>query len=139
MIAKDIKELKTTNRDLRKFGLLVGCVFTVLGLIWWARGKPHSLWFLAPGGMLLAFGFAWPRALKYVYFVWMSLAIVLGFVVSTLLLTFFFFLVITPIGLIARLAGKDFLSLKLDRQAPTYWLPREAKAPKSAADYERQF
>jgi hypothetical protein len=47
--------------------------------------------------------------------------------------------VITPIGLIARLAGKDFLSLKLNRQAPTYWLAREGKSPKTPADYERQF
>ena len=139
MIAKDIKELKTTNRDLRKFGLLVGGVFTVLGLIWWARGKPHFPWFLAPGLVLLAFGLAWPWALKYVYIAWMSLAIVLSFVVSTVLLTFFFFLVITPTGLVARLVGKDFLGLKLDRQAPTYWLPRQPKTPKSPADYERQF
>ena len=139
MILKDIKELKTTHRDLRKFGLLVGAVFTVLGLIWWARGKPHFPWFLAPGLVLLAFGLAWPRALKYVYIAWMSLAIVLGFVVSTVLLTFFFFLVITPIGLLARLVGKDFLGLKLDRQAPTYWLHRQPKTPKTPADYERQF
>ena len=139
MILKDIKELKTTNRDLRKFGLLVGGVFAVLGLIWWARGKPLFPWFLTPGAVLLAFGLAWPLALKYVYIAWMSLAIVLGFIVSTVLLTFFFFLVITPIGLIARLVGKDFLGLKLDRQAPTYWLPRDGKTPKTPADYERQF
>jgi polyferredoxin len=139
MIAKDIKELKTTSRDLRKFGLLVGGVFVVLGLIWWARGKPYFAWALAPGAVLLALGLIWPRALKYVYIVWMSLAIVLGYIVSTVLLTIFFFLVITPIGLIARLAGKDFLSLKLNRQAPTYWLAREGKSPKTPADYERQF
>jgi polyferredoxin len=139
MIAKDIKELKTTSRDLRKFGLLVGGVFVVLGLIWWARGKPYFAWALAPGAVLLAHGLIWPRALKYVYIVWMSLAIVLGYIVSTVLLTIFFFLVITPIGLIARLAGKDFLSLKLNRQAPTYWLAREGKSPKTPADYERQF
>ena len=139
LIRQDIKELKTDDRRLRQFGLLVGGVFTALGLVWWARGKPFFAWSLTPGVVLMAFGLAWPRALKLVYIAWMSLAIVLGFVVSTILLTLFFFLVITPTGLVARVAGKDFLALKLDRQASTYWISRERKAPKPSEEYDRQF
>jgi hypothetical protein len=139
MIVSDIKSLKTGPRDLRKFGLVVGGVFAALGIIMWVRGKPHFPYFLVPGAALLALGLVFPKALKQVYLLWMTLAIVLGFVVSTVLLTFFFFLVITPIGLVARLVGKDFLSLKLDRAASTYWLRRESKAGKTPADYERQF
>ena len=51
----------------------------------------------------------------------------LGFVVSHVILTLFFFLVITPVGLVARLLGKDFLSLKLDRETQTYWIPRRPR------------
>jgi polyferredoxin len=69
----------------------------------------------------------------------MTLGLALGLVVSTTLLTLFFFLVITPIGWIARLAGQDFLSLKLNPKAPSYWLKRPAGNPPQAADYERQF
>ena len=47
----------------------------------------------------------------------MSVAFVLGFVMAHVILTLFFLLVITPMGLVARLVGKDFLSLKLDRTA----------------------
>ena len=79
-----------------------------------------------------------PRTLKWIYIVWMSLAIVLGFIVSGILLTFFFFVVITPIGWVARIFGNDFLSLKLDRPVASYWIPRERK-PKTPAEYERQF
>jgi hypothetical protein len=46
--------------------------------------------------------------------------------------------VVTPIGLLARLTGKDFLSLKLNRRAGSYWIPREQKE-KSPSEYERQF
>ncbi len=88
--------------------------------------------------MLVVFGVVWPRALKWVYIAWMSAAFVLGFVMAHVILTLLFFLVITPTGLVARLTGKDFLSLKLDRAAKSYWLPRPQK-PKRAADYERQF
>jgi multisubunit Na+/H+ antiporter MnhG subunit len=55
----------------------------------------------------------------------MAMAIVLGRFMTRLLLTVFFFLVITPVGLIFRLMGRDALHRKLDRQAATYWIPKE--------------
>ena len=135
----DIKQLKTSPRELRKFGLTVGGVFVLLGALFWLRHKPSAPYLLAPGLLLLVLGAVWPQALKYVYLGWMTLAFLLGFVVSNVLLTLLFFLVITPIGLVARLFGKDFLSLKLDRTATTYWIRRERRGPKSPAEYERQF
>jgi hypothetical protein len=135
---EDIKSLKTGARELRKFGLLVGGVFTLLGVIWLLRGKPHYPWALVPGVLLIALGAILPRTLKYVYIAWMSVAVVLGFIVSNVLLTLFFFVVITPIGLIARACGKDFLRLKLDRAAATYWIPR-ARSSKDPSSYDRQF
>jgi len=137
-IREDIRQLKTGDRDLRKFGLMVGGVFAVLGLLFLWRHKSFYPYFLWPGVLLVAFGVVLPRGLKWVYFAWMSMAFVLGFVMAHVILTLLFFLMITPIGLVARLFGKDFLGLKLDRNAPTYWIPRERK-PKPAAEYERQF
>jgi hypothetical protein len=138
MILQDIKELKSSPRELRKFGLLVGGVFAGLGILFWLRGRAHFA-FLLPGVVLVFLGVAFPRSLKPIYLGWMSLAIVLGFIVSHVLLTFFFLAVITPIGLAARLFGKDFLRLKLDRSAPSYWLRRTNSGPRPKTDYERQF
>jgi len=139
MIREEIKQLKTGTRELRNFGLLVGAVFAMLGLLFWMRSKPHYPYFLVLGSLLLVFGAAFPRALKHVYVAWMSLAIVLGFIVSTVILTLFFILVITPIGLTARLLGKDFLRLKLDRRESTYWISRKSRPPRSPAEYGQQF
>lgn len=134
----DIKQLKTDARSLRKFGLVVGGVFAALGLLFWLRHKPAFPYFLSPGALLMAFGATVPHLLKPVYIVWMALAFLLGFIVSNVLLILFYFLVITPVGLLARLSGKDFLGLKLDRQMATYWI-RRPPAKKTKADYERQF
>ena len=139
MIREEIKELKTGIRELRNFGLLVGAVLVALGVLFLMRGKARYPYFLAPGVLLLFFGAVFPRALKYIYLAWMSLAIVLGFFVSTLILTLFFILVITPIGLAARLLGKDFLRLKLDRRGSTYWISRKSRPPRSPAEYGQQF
>jgi hypothetical protein len=138
-ILNDIKQLKTGSCELRRFGLLVGGVFAALGVLFWLRHKPSTPYLLTPGLALIGFGAVWPRVLKYVYLGWMAMALLLGFVVSNILLTLLFFLVITPIGLVARLFGKDFLSLKLDRTATSYWIRRERAGPKSPAEYERQF
>ena len=135
---EDIKQQKTGDRDLRKFGLMVGGVFAVLGLLFLWRHKSYYPYFLWPGTGLIAAGAVWPRVLKWIYVGWMSLAFVLGFVMAHVILTLLFFLVITPIGLVARLFGQDFLRLKLDRNSKSYWIPRERKV-KSPADYERQF
>jgi hypothetical protein len=137
MIRQDIKELKTGIPELRKFGLLVGAVFTGLGILFWARGKGHYPYFLAPGVLLMVLGLTTPKILKPIYLAWMSMAIVLGFIVSNVLLTIFFFLVMMPIGLIAQMAGKDFLGLRLDRKAPSYWIARQRKTSKT--ELERQF
>lgn len=49
-----------------------------------------------------------------------------------------FYLVVTPIGLLARLFSKDFLNLKFNRNADSYWIPKgEVKFERS--NYERQF
>ncbi len=137
-IRDDLKQLQTGDRDLRKFGLVVGGVFAALGVFFLLRNKGIYPYFLWPGVALMAFGVVWPRSLRQVYLGWMAVALVLGFVMAHVILTLFFFLVVMPIGLLARLFGKDFLSLKLDRAAKSYWIPRE-KRLKPAAEYERQF
>lgn len=139
MIWDDLKKLKTAPGDLRKFGLLVGAVFLGLGLFFLARHKAHYLFLLVPGGTLFLLGLVYPRCLKQVYVGWMALAMALGFVVSHVVLGVFFFLVVTPIGLAARCAGKDFLRLKREPTASTYWIRRDNRSPRSAKDYENQF
>jgi Saxitoxin biosynthesis operon protein SxtJ len=139
MIREELKQLKTEPRDLRKFGLLVGGVFGLLAAWCWWRGKPAFPYLLAASVPLVVLGLVWPRGLKHVYIGWMSLALILGLVVSTILLTIFFYLVVTPIGLLARVAGKDFLSRRMAPEAKSYWIPRPVSTPKQRHEYEQQF
>jgi hypothetical protein len=68
----------------------------------------------------------------------MALAFTLGFVMSNVILTLFFFLFVTPIGLLARLFRKDFLARKWDKRAASYWI-QSGREMKTANTYERQF
>ena len=140
MLCEDIKALRqATTRDLRKFGLTVGGVFCLLGLLFLWRNKWWYPWMLWPGLPLVVLGGILPRSLKWVYVAWMTLAMLMGAVVSTILLVLLFYLVVTPIGLIARLSGKDFLSQKLDSSAASYWILRDTTQPKAKHEHEQQF
>jgi hypothetical protein len=92
-----------------------------------------------PAALLIVFGVASPNTLRPVYIGWMSMAFVLGFIISHLILGLLFYCVITPMGLVARLAGKDFLRSRRDPAARSYWFPRDRRGPPAPLDYERQF
>ena len=139
MIAEEIEKLKTGPRELRRFGLMVGAVVAVLALWFFHRHKAHAPYFLGAGLVLALLGLAAPRTLKALYIGWMTVGIVLGVAVSTVLLVIFFYLVVTPIGLIARCAGKDFLERAYEPSARSYWRQRDPSKRRAPADYERQF
>jgi hypothetical protein len=137
-LRQQIKELRTGAADLGKFGLLVGGVATLVSLLLLLRHNASYPYWLWPGLILIALGAISPAALKYPYIAWMTVAFVLGFVMAQVILTLLFFLLVTPIGLVARLFGKDFLNRKWDKEATTYWIRCKANA-KTPASYEQQF
>jgi ABC-type phosphate transport system permease subunit len=137
-IDSDLRKLKTGTRDLRKFGLTVGSGFVLLGVLLFLRHRSSYPYFVDAGVGLITFGVIWPRALKYIYIAWMASAFTLGFVMSNVILALFFFLFVTPIGLLARLFQKDFLARRWDKKAVSYWIDR-AREMKTAEGYERQF
>jgi|ERR1043166_955969 hypothetical protein len=139
MLRDEIRKLKTGPRELRKFGVSVGGVLLLLGLWFLYRHRAPAAWFLGAGSVLLVLGFAAPKGLKQIYIGWMAVGFLLGFVVSNLLLTLFFYLIMTPIALAARSFGKDFLGRKWNIPAGSYWQKRASEKPRTSADYERQF
>jgi len=139
MIREQLKQLKSGAQDLQKFGVLVGAVFNLLALWFWWRHKVAWPWLLVPGVPLWILGLVCPTSLRRVYLVWMALALALRWMVSTILLILLFCLVVAPTGMLARAFGQDFLRLKLNPKAASYWLLRDRTAPEAKRDYERQF
>ena len=124
-IREEIAQLPTDKVTLRKFGLVVGGVFAAIGafLLW--RDISWAIVFVYIGAPLILLGAILPNILRPVYIAWMSLAVVLGAIVTRILLTLFFFLVITPVGLVFKIIGRDALTRKIDRSATTYWIDKE--------------
>ena len=98
--------------------------------------RPSSL--LVSSIVFLSLAFICPLLLKPVQKLWMSLAVLLGWFMTRVILIILFYLVVTPIALLARLCGKYFLNTKLDRNAKSYWITRKA-ATSDKKSYENQF
>ncbi len=130
-ILQEIKELPSGPRDLRKFAITVGVAFVVLWAVFayvipYLTGKGGNLPILWQIGFALAIvGTVAPLLVKPLYYAWMTMALALGFVMTRVLLTIFFFLVLTPVALVFRLIGRDALHRKLDREAESYWIPKQ--------------
>jgi hypothetical protein len=116
----------------------MAAALVVLGaLLLWRHKAIHPYFFMAAAAFL-GLGLALPRALGPAEKGWMKFAERLGWVMTRVIMVVMFYAVVTPIGLLARAAGKDFLHLKFDRNARTYWVPAECRE-KTKEDYERQY
>jgi hypothetical protein len=125
-------------RELRKFGLTVGGIFVLLGLVSWYRGHevpPRVLWTL--GILLIAPALIAPRWLGPVERNWMRMAAAMGAVNSRIILTALYYLVLAPVGMMIRLF-RDPLDRRLDDGRPTSWIQRTAE-PVDPARYQQQF
>ena len=138
MLKEEFKNINETKKDLRKLGITVGSVLAAIAVLLFYFEKPSAIYFAVIGGLLILFGTLFPQLLKPLNRIWMSLAIVLGYFMSRVILTILFYLVLTPIALLAKLVGKKFMILKYDKSAKTYWEKRSI-IQKKQIDYERQF
>jgi saxitoxin biosynthesis operon SxtJ-like protein len=122
----------------RSFGLIFAAVGAALALWPLLDADPPRWWLLAAALALFAVSLAIPRVLRPLNRIWERIGLLLHHIVSPIILAIVYFLVLTPLGLAIRLAGRDPLRRRRDTSASTYWISRQppGPAPKSMS---RQF
>ena len=127
-----------SRKELLWFGALFLLFFGIIGgLMYWKFQAPavaHRIWIgVALAGIVY---FIFPPVRRPLYLGWMYAAFPIGFVISYVVMLAIFYLVVTPIGLIMRLAGRDSLNRRFDADAESYWSAHEGCDQKR---YFRQF
>ncbi|HKG62271.1 MAG TPA: SxtJ family membrane protein [Pyrinomonadaceae bacterium] len=125
-------------RELRRFAIAMLIGFFVLGALsaWRARGIGTGSIVLWSIGVTLAVAAFVPKLGRIAYLAVYLPTSIIGYVVSNVMLALMFFLVITPLGFILKLTGKDLLQQRRQKRE-TQWTP--VKEIKNEDSYYRQF
>ena len=126
-----------TLRQARKSALVVAAVFALLGGWQLYRGRPTVAMTLGVLAAILVVCSAIPPAAIVFHRAWMTLAGVLGYVNSRILLAIIFYFILSPLGLIKRVFGSDLLDRRRGK-APSYWRHRTATR-QTREGFERAF
>lgn len=124
-------QTKKTSRELRKFGITMAVALGIFGSLFLWRDKPAWPYLYAAAGMFLFLGVIAPRLLAPVEWAWMKMAHYLGLVMTRVILTITFYLVVTPLAVAMKLFGRDPMNRKFDPDATTYWVPVDPDGPTS--------
>ncbi len=131
------------KKQLRQFALACVPGFAFVGLMIHLKGHPLAtvwqsqlFWTLSAVGVFVCgLGLAIPPAVRPVYVLLMGLTMPIGFVVSHVFLRVIFYLMLTPLGLLFRLIGRDPLLLKKPN-VNSYWQPHDQRT--DPVSYYRQ-
>ncbi len=125
---------------LKRFGrtVIIGSLL-IAAAFWFLKGWGLAARIMGWSGLLVGgLALMGPRFGRPGYLVWMGIAFVMGNIVSRVVLAIVYYLVLTPIGLVGKLVGRDRLAMgAAARSRDSHWvdLPRD----RAADDHDRQF
>lgn len=117
----------SSNRTL---GLVFAAVFLIIATFPLFSGGALRWWSLVVASAFLIVALLAPAVLTPLNRAWTRFGLLLHKIVSPIVLGILFYVVVTPLGLLMRVLGKDPLRLHWDRQSPTYWIERRPPGPK---------
>lgn len=126
------------KKEQRNFGLVMAVAIGVLSLIRWWHAGAYPLVLLYIALAFAGFGLLAPRALKPIFVIWIKFSIVLNWVMTRVLLSLVFFLMITPTRVILSVRGKDPLNRAFLAGDESYWEDPDAQ-PEDIEGYRNQF
>ncbi len=127
-IRREIASVRSSQKDLKKFGCLIGGVIILISGFalwkqWWNSNIIITLGIC--GFLLIAFGISKPLSLKRIHRYWMIFAIFLGSIISRIILSFLFYIILTPLAQIAKVFKKRFFSVYRDENQTSFWIDRQ--------------
>ena len=127
------------KKQLRIFLLLLAVFSCIVAGIYYFRTGSQTVppMIVAVGFSIAIVGLIIPPLARLVYVVWMAAAFPIGWTVSHLTMALVYYAVVTPFGLVMRIAGRDVLGRKFDPTAKTYG--REHRPTEDISRYFRQF
>ena len=123
-----MKNSKIKISSNKSFGIVFFTVFLIIAIWPLLNGYEIRYWSLIISIVFLFLGILNSKILTPLNKIWFKFGILLGNVISPIVMSIIFFLVVTPTSLLMKLFGKDILDIKKNR-SKSYWI--EKSGPKS--------
>lgn len=131
---------KPSQRDLKEFRWIALMALPLIGLVLYFVKQVDWRWCTAigvAGGVIWASGLFSYKLTRMMYLVLVTITLPIGLVMSFVIMALFYFGIITPLGLLFRIIGRDSMCRRFDAKAGTYWVPHESS--RAAERYFQQF
>lgn len=137
-IQREIREINTTDRMIRKFGIALLILTLIVGWFFWH--KDQSFWFYIPAaGLFIAvLSLVFCPAVRCLYYPLAVIGVVLGFFISKMILGLMFYTFFSFVGVFTRLFGIDLLKKKIRKSKNSYWDTHQ-KISEDPKQYENLF
>ena len=124
--------LKDEPKEWRKSALLTALGLALIcSILRWRHVLGTRAWLtiLSVLALVAVCAILWPRCFRSYHLFSMRLGFVVSRILGRILLTLFFLFVLTPLGWVLRLMGKDLLQLKRRSETTTYWQTAKENSP----------
>ena len=137
---------RLSTAEIRQMRLLAGFLLALITILtvlrYWLHGYPVGipvgLLIIAAAAVVFMLSFVWPEPLAPAFRLWMVVARAIGWFNAQLLLGILFYLILTPIGRIMRMMGRDPLHKEFNSDKMTFWIPK-GEPEDGLERYKRQF
>ena len=124
-----MKNSKIKISSNKSFGIVFFTVFLIIAIWPLLNGYEIRYWSLIISIVFLILGILNSKILTPLNKIWFKIGILLGNVISPIVMSIIFFLVVTPTSLIMKLFGKDILGIKKNR-SKSYWIEKSGSKSK---------
>ena len=90
---EEIKNIQTNNKDIKSFGITIGIILFILsGVLMYYENQMYQLIAIIASSFV-GIGLILPILLMPIYLVWMTFAVILGWIMARLILSILFFFI----------------------------------------------
>ena len=130
---------KSEQEQAQQFALMLPVVLGLLAaLAWWRQNPRAGVGLLIAGPVICLLALALPPVWLRLFRLWMMFGAVLNFIMTRVILTVFFYLILTPFSLVMRLFGKKPLDLAWKDGKASYWVDKPTEE-NSLERYRKQY
>ena len=135
----EIKNIQFKNNEVRKFGFLISFILLIISISYYLNENLNVfIYVFTSASLIFILSFVYVRIFYPFYYIWMCFALLIGWFMSRILLTFIFYFIISPIALLLRLFRYKFLEIKINNTKMSNWNIRDnTKIDKN--HYKKQF